>query len=419
MIVEGRLINFDSEDYAQVEINQGTGLIERMGRSLGTPDLRLEHELVFPGFCDIHVHAREDVTGRHSYKETFRTASEAAINGGVVHIADMPNNPVAPVDDESYKAKLELTKSSLVDVTLYAGIGPCTAPLAFDVPYKLFMCQSVSDLFFASNEELERAVRRYAGRSVSFHCEDPAVLKACRYKPTHESRRPGKAEVSAIAFALELIAKYSLSGKVCHCSTRDGLEKILQAKQGGVDVACEVAPHHLYFDEGMLSEDSSWLQVNPPLRTADDRAALIEGLKSGSIEYLATDHAPHTRSEKERLVSGVPHLDTFGPFVTWLMRAHSFTPRDIARVCSYNPGVFLNRFSDEKFGRIEVGYVGSLTVVDMSSPVRISRSKLRTMCGWSPFEAFDAGGRFVYSFPFGGITFPGSVKHAIVRGKVY
>ena len=105
LIVQGRLINFDSEEFGQVEINKETGTIERVGKDLGTHDLRFRDELIFPGFCDLHVHAREDQSGKQIYKEDFRSASQAAINGGVVHIADMPTNPVPPTSDEKYLAK--------------------------------------------------------------------------------------------------------------------------------------------------------------------------------------------------------------------------------------------------------------------------------------------------------------------------
>jgi dihydroorotase len=147
------------------------------------------------------------------------------------------------------------------------------------------------------------------------------------------------------------------------------------------------------------------LQVNPPIRqTKENRLALIEALKNGDIDYLATDHAPHTVAEKEKGVSGMPHLDTYGPVASWLMKEHNFTPQEIARVCSFNPGQFMNQFTNVKYGKIEPGFAGSLTVLDMNKPIKIEKSMLKTKCGWSPFE---------------GIQFPGRVVYTIVRGKVY
>jgi dihydroorotase len=227
------------------------------------------------------------------YKEDFATASDAAVQGGVTHVADMPNNPVAPVDDARYTAKEKLTGKSAVHVTLYAGIGPGTTPLTRHVPYKAFMGPSVGDLFFRSQAQLEEVIAGYRGRNVSFHCEDPVILEASKGAATHEARRPAIAEITATEFALYLIEKYELQGKLCHYSTGGGLRKIADAKARGVKVTAEATPHHLFFDESMLTEKNRLaLQMNPPLRSREDRLALIEALRVGLVDYVATDHAP-------------------------------------------------------------------------------------------------------------------------------
>ena len=417
LTIRGKLINYDSERYGEVSIDTGTGLIAKVGEPSGTtPDIDAGENLVFPGFGDVHVHAREDMSGTQNYKEDFLTASQAAINGGVAFFAEMPNNPVAPVDDASYAAKERLAEKSLVPVFLYAGIGPDTRPLSRNVPYKAFMGPSVGDLFFRSEEELELALVRYEGKQVSFHCENPAILTAHEHESTHEARRPREAEVRAVEFALAMIEKYRLNGKICHFSAREGLPKIVEAKQKGIRVTCEVTPHHLYFDDTMLTptyesgradSNRKWLQMNPPIRTREDRLAMIEALRNGDIDYLATDHAPHTREEKLKGISGVPHLDTYGAFTTWLMAKCGFTPMDIARVCAYNPGLFVNQFLPARFGKgfgkIEEGYAGSLTIINPNAPRTVRREDLKTKCGWSPFE---------------GVEFPGRVVHTIVGGKI-
>ncbi|MCL5666417.1 MAG: amidohydrolase family protein [Patescibacteria group bacterium] len=422
--IEGKIINHDSEIYGRVEINQETGLIKSVGEATGSADIVCGEDcLVFPGFVDLHVHAREDVSGLQNYKEDFLSASEAAINGGVTHICDMPNNPVAPVDEKSYGEKLALAEKALVDVTLYGGIGPktkpfsCSAPIyrpsmqpinghiTTQPPYKAFMGPSIGDLFFHSQQELEEAIKRYEGQYVSFHCEDPEILEANKNQPTHEQRRPAEAELKATDFALYLIEKYRLHGKLCHYSVKEGLAKIISAKKAGLDVACEVAPHHLYFDDTMLTEENrKWLQMNPPLRAPEDRLAMIEALRKGDIDFLATDHAPHTAEEKLKGMSGVPHLDTYGAFAAWLLKECNFEPQDIARICSFNPGRFVNSFRTERCGEIKEGFAGSLTILDLSQKWLVKKENLKTKCGWSPFT---------------GRVFPGKVKCAIVRGRVY
>jgi dihydroorotase len=407
--LEGTIANHDREFEGAIEIDTVTGLIINVGPRTGRSDLDLRDAIIFPGFGDIHIHARDDVSKSQVYKEDFKSVSDASIHGGVTHVADMPNNPVAPVDDERYAAKEKLTAKSAVHVTLYAGIGPETKPLNRHVPYKAFMGPSVGDLFFASQEQLEAVIAHYRGCNVSFHCEDPAILYESRNAATHEKRRPARAEITATEFALLLIERYDLIGKLCHYSTKGGLEHIAVAKARGVRVTAEATPHHLFFDDTMLTDENTLsLQMNPPLRGHEDRLALIEALRTGLVDYIATDHAPHTLEEKLTGVSGVPHLDTYGAFATWLMVEHAFTSQDIARVCAYNPGRFVRDFLPDTFGKgyglIEAGYVGSLTILQPNAPVLVERSSMKTKCGWSPFE---------------GYTFPGRPLFTVLQGKVH
>lgn len=404
MIIEGMLADIDGARWGQLRIENET--IVEIGERLGSPTIGFSKDcLIFAGMGDIHIHAREDASGKECYKEDFRSASEAAVAGGVVHVADMPNNPTAPVDDERYEEKQRLLNGERppVHFTLYAGIGPGTRPLKRSVPYKAYMGPSVGSLFFSTNAELDETLRHYRGLPVSFHCEDPEILVRYRQETTHERRRPPACELSATRFALDMIERYSLVGKLCHYSVGEGLPLIADAKRRGVPVTAEVTPHHLFFDTSMLDEQNRpWMQMNPPLRSPSDRTAMIDGLRNGTADYLATDHAPHTIEEKKKGVSGQPHLDTYGPFVTWLLREQGFTPERVAAICSANPGLFIAPFSAEKYGRLLPGYVASLTVLHLNRPTQIIRDRLKTKCGWSPFE---------------GVHFPGSVEAVFIRGK--
>ncbi len=404
MIIEGLLADVDGVRHGQVAVEHG--MIEAVGPSLGQPDRVFGDDcLIFAGMGDIHIHAREDVTGQDCHKETFATAAAAALHGGVIHVADMPNNPAAPITDASYQAKENLLRDQRLPVTftLYAGIGPGTRPLERRVPYKAYMGPSVGDLFFRTLDELDQTLAHYRGQAVSFHCEDPILLEQHRQALTHELRRPPECELSATRFALHLIEKYGLVGKLCHYSVGEGVPLIRDAKRKGLPVTAEVTPHHLFFDTAMITDaNRAWMQMNPPLRSPADREAMLAALRDGTADYLATDHAPHTIAEKERGVSGQPHLDTYGAFVTWLLVEQGFTPERIAAVCSANPGAFVNPYHDEKFGRLLPGHVGSLTVLNLKQPTTVRREDLRTKCGWSPFE---------------GVTFPGRVEAVCVRGR--
>ncbi|MFQ5730889.1 MAG: amidohydrolase family protein [Planctomycetaceae bacterium] len=404
MIIAGHLVSSAGVRRAQVRFDGET--IAEVGDELGTPDYAFGDDcLIFAGMGDIHIHARDDVSGKETYKEDFTTVSDAALHGGVIHVADMPNNPAPPIDDASYAAKQSHLQSRNVpiQVTLYAGIGPGTSPLSKPVPYKAYMGPSVGDLFFSSLEQLEETIAKYRGQCVSFHCEDPALLEAHRAAATHEERRPPECEVSATRFALQMIDKYDLTGKLCHYSVGEGLPLIREARTRGLRVTCEVTPHHLYYDTSDITADNrGQMQMNPPLRAEADKIAMLEGLRDGTLDYLATDHAPHTREENAKGVSGQPHLDTYGAFVTWLLVAQHFSPQRIAEVCSANPGDFVNRYTAPKrFGRIEPGYAASLSVLNLKKPATIHRSDLKTKCRWSPFE---------------GVTFPGSVEAVFLDG---
>lgn len=404
-VIEGRLADIDGVRKGQIRIEKG--VIVAVGLDLGPPEHRFGDDcLIFAGMGDIHIHAREDVTGKETHKETFATAAAAALHGGVVHVADMPNNPAAPVDDASYAAKETLVRSRRLPVhfTLYAGIGPGTRPLTRSVPYKAYMGPSVGHLFFSTLEQLDETLAHYRGQAVSFHCEDPILLEAHKGAPTHEARRPAVCELSATRFALAMTEKYDLTTKLCHYSVAEGLPLIRAAKARGLRVTAEVTPHHVFFDTASITDaNRGWMQMNPPLRAPADREAMLAALLDGTCDYLATDHAPHTLAEKDRGVSGQPHLDTYGQFVTWLLAQPGFTPERIASLCCANPGDFVNPYtSPERYGRLQPDFVGSLTVLDLARPTAVRREDLKTKCGWSPFE---------------GVTFPGSVAAVFLRGE--
>ncbi len=410
--VAGGCVNPEQKFYATVVINIETGLITAIEGYDKNADI-VARDLIFPGFLDVHVHGREDITREENYKEDFETLGKAAVNGGVVHVAEMGNNPKPPVDLTGYLAKEELTSTCVVPVTLYAMMGPETHPLQGEhVPYKLCHARTTgkSDtIFFPTQAAILETAERYVGRHVSQHCEDLEVLELHKGEKLHENKRPPQAEENSIDLGLWLIEHIFGQGKLCHCSVATGIDKIVHAKRRGVQVTCEITPHHLYFDSSMITDENRpWMQMNPPLRSKKDRLFCIGALKRGDIDVIATDHAPHTPDDKMNGASGQPHLDTLGPFITWLMKEHDFSPSDIARVCSTAPAAFLNKFlrypeSGHGYGRIAPGYIGSLTLIDRTTPITIAKETLKTKCGWSPFE---------------GVTFPGSVQHTIVRGKV-
>lgn len=359
--------------------------------------------LIFPGFIDIHTHCREDVSGKDTHKEDYVTVGRAALSGGVVCVADMPNNPIVPIDEQRYRQKRLIAESRCpIPVMIYAGVNQDSSPFdsemkpadleknhQTDIPYKAFMGPSTNhsgDLNFDDNNKLRKALSRYANKSVSFHCEDPIILEAHHDQPTHETRRPAVAEMNAIDTACEIVKELGIRAKICHVSSKLGLEVLLSHK-GDTNVTCEITPHHLYFDVDMITEENrKWLQMNPPIRTREDREYLLQAVRDDKIDYLATDHAPHTKEEKLKGMSGVPQLDTYGPFVAWLIKEQKIDPVTIFNMACKRPGEWIREFwPDRKMGRIEVGYEASVTVLDMTRTAADGRP-LYTKCGWSPFD---------------------------------
>ncbi len=403
----------------QITFDESTGLILEVG-DLGIPREKLDYLfsddcLLFAGMGDVHIHAREDVSGKNTYKEDFLSAQKAMHNGGVSHAGDMPNNPIPPIDDNSYEEKFKLAQKAQGELWLYAGIGPETRPLSYPVPYKVYMGPSVGELFFKDLKGLDEALVHYKGQWVSFHCEDPEILEAHKGEDQHHLRRPEEAEVVATQDAIRLIEKYQLKGKLCHYSTQKGLALVEEARSRGVDISLEVTPQHLYYEIEELSEvERKQFQMNPPIRGEKDRRSLLAALKQGGIQYLATDHAPHTHEEKLKGTSGLTGLDTYGAFVTWLIQ-EGVDPKIIAKVTSENPGAFHNQFlpswkklskSYESYGRglghLEKDYRASFTILNLNRPLYVTSEFLKTKVNHSPF--LD-------------VTFPGQVEALFIGGK--
>ncbi len=371
--------------------------------------------LLFSGMGDVHIHAREDISQKNCYKEDFHTARLAMHNGGVTHSGDMPNNPIPPVDDKSYLDKMNLTSKTLGEIWIYAGIGPKTRPLSFKVPYKVYMGPSIGELFFKDLETLDETLSYYKNQCVSFHCEDPEILEQNRHESTHNKKRPNLAEAIATRDALQLIEKYHLKGKLCHFSSKEGLNYVREARRKGVKVLLEVTPQHLYFDqENLPKEKLQYFQMNPPIRSRNDRMDMMNAFLQGEIDFLATDHAPHTMEEKCQGISGLTGLDTFGPFVTWLIH-EGVDPKLLAKVSAENPGLFFNEFIStwteisslyQNFGQglgfLQKDFRANFTILNLKKPFFVHKDNLKTKVGHSPFE---------------GVTFPGSVEALFIGGR--
>ncbi len=395
----------------QIVVDSDSGLIESVIPASTPVD---ESLLLFPGFFDIHVHAREfpkpplnDAETLKKWdtvcsKEVFSSAGRAAINGGAIGFAAMPNDPIPPDNIDAYQKKALLSSQSECPTIIFASITERSEPWD-ELPYKVYLDIAQNRSTFSDWDVLEDSLRRYKGRRVFFHAEDPGILREYVGLPDYWKRRPPEAEIMAVDKILNLTAKIGLVSHICHVSTARTVQLINEFNAtASTKVSCEVTPHHLFFsvdEKGYMAEGQRvyikdyLLNSNPPIRSEDDRQFMVEALRTGTIHVLASDHAPHLLEEKIQGAAGMPHLDTLGPFAGWLIKNCKFSPARIAQVVSEAPTQIMAPNLPIRQGIIKEGCSGSFTVLDMSKETNIGTTngkpgnrKLFTRCGWSPFE---------------------------------
>jgi len=363
--------------------------------------------VIFPGFIDTHVHLREP---GWEHKEDIASGTAAAAHGGVTTVFDMPNNPIPATDVRTLETKAKLAKShGLIDVKFLGGVGSRLSLIRkiseLVIGYKIYLAETTGNLRIPNGRlrEALAAVGR-TGRPASIHCELQSILDRKRKElagqnrpDLHSDLRPPEAEVESVRMVVA--AKGHTRVNFCHISTSGALELVEESRGRGSKAACEVALHHLFFSRNHMFR-SELLKMNPPLRSESDREAMIMGLKSGKVDFLVTDHAPHTLTEKQNEgACGVPGLDNYGNLVSWLIRRHGFALETIAAVSAGNQARF---FGLEDRGSIAVGKRADFAVVDLKAPEKASSRAIRSKCGWTPYE---------------GVEFPGRVRWTIFGGK--
>ena len=295
------------------KIGCGEGTVHFIGDDSGAfACLNTSQYALMPGFCDVHVHFREP---GFSYKETIRTGTLAAAKGGYTAVCTMPN--VNPVSDSLEHLRLQeeiIRRDAVINVYPYAAIslgqkGEVLADLEALAPHAVAFSDDGHGV--QSESRMREAMRRAKalGKLIVAHCEDNSLLRGGyihdgAYAAMHGHKGIcSESEWRQIERDLRLAKETGCAYHVCHISTKESVALIRKAKKEGVDVTCETAPHYLLLDENDLQEDGRF-KMNPPLRAKEDREALLEGLLDGTIDMIATDHAPHSAAEKARGLSG-------------------------------------------------------------------------------------------------------------------
>ena len=352
---------------------------------------------VFPGFCDVHVHLREP---GFSYKETIRTGSVAAARGGYTAVCAMPNlNPV-PDSPETLRPQLDIiARNAAIAVYPYGAItrGEKGEELADLEGMAADVVAFSDDGKGVQDEDMMRTAMQRAkalGKVIAAHCEDNALLRGGyihdgAYAAAHGHRGIcSESEWRPIARDLHLAAETGCAYHVCHISCKESVEIIRRAKREGVDVTCETAPHYLLLDENDLREEGRF-KMNPPIRAREDREALLEGLIDGTIDMIATDHAPHSAEEKARGLEGsafgIVGIETaFQLMYTYLVKEGVISARRLMELMAVNPR--------RRFG---IPFREEYTLWDMNARSKIDPETFLSLGHATPFSGMEVRGECV------------------------
>ena len=353
--------------------------------------------VVVPAFCDVHVHLREP---GFFYKETIKSGTMAAAKGGYTDVFSMPNlNPV-PDSIENMKQQLDIIeKDAVIRVHPYASItvGQKGEELSdFEGLAPISAAFSDDGRGVQSREMMKEAMlkAKALGKMIVAHCEDNALLFSGyihdgEYAKAHGHRGIcSESEWGPIKRDIELLKETGASYHVCHVSTKESVELIRKAKAEGVDITCETGPHYLVLDDSDLQEDARF-KMNPPLRSKEDRLALIEGILDGTIDMIATDHAPHSAEEKgrglEKSLMGVVGLETaFAVMYTEFVKTGIMTLEKLVELMSINPR--------KRFGLPETE---DFCVFDVSEEYEIDPNEFVSMGKSTPFKGKKVFGKCV------------------------
>ena len=359
-----------------------------------SPVISKKH-IIVPGLCDVHVHFREP---GFSYKETIASGSAAAAHGGYTAVCTMPNLDPVPDSAEHLQVQLDAIKrGAAIKVLPYGAItvGEKGEKLADMEAMSDKVCAFSDDGKGVQNDEMMREAMTAAkrlGKIIAAHCEDNSLLFGGyihdgEYARIHGHRGISSAsEYKQIERDLRLAEETGCAYHICHISTKESVELIRQAKAHGVNVTCETAPHYLVLCDEDMQEDGRF-KMNPPLRSREDKKALIEGIKDGTIDMIATDHAPHSAEEKgrglEKSLMGVVGLETAFPVLyTELVTKNIITLDRLVELMSFKP--------KERFG---IYTNNDFAVFDISEAYKIDPEDFLSMGRATPFAGREVFGR--------------------------
>ena len=381
-----------------ISASLGDAFSDAIRASVSSPALSVFNSpeyAIFPGFCDVHVHFREP---GFSHKETMESGSRASARGGYTAVCTMPNLKPVPDCAEHLQQQLDIIENSAcIHVYPYGSItveekGEILADLEAMAPNVIGFSDDGRGV--QSDAMMKEAMLRAKalGKMIVAHCEVNDLLRGGyihdgEYAMAHGHRGIcSESEWAQVARDLELIRETGCSYHVCHISTKETVELIRKAKAEGLDVTCETGPHYLVMDDSFLQEDGRF-KMNPPLRSKEDREALLAGILDGTIDMIATDHAPHSAEEKskglEKSLFGVVGIETAFPILyTYLVKTGMLSMDRLVELLVINPR--------KRFG-IELGC--EYSIWDLNAEYTVDPKDFLSMGKSSPFTGWNVNGR--------------------------
>jgi dihydroorotase len=404
MLIENATLADGSVRDVRVAGERIVGVDESLTPGSGESVIDADGLSLFPGAVDAHVHFREPGS---PHKETWATGSQSAAAGGVTTVVDQPNTDPPTTTGEAFDEKARLAERSVVDFGINGGVTPDWDPdslferdlLALG---EVFLADSTGDMGIDAARFAD-AVERAAAEDlvVTVHAEDADLFdesvlprsteNASGDEPRAAARddadawsayRTAEAEEAAVREAVAAGDEFEADVHIAHTSTPEGVDA---AKAGGA--TCEVTPHHLFLSRDDLDDLGTLGRMNPPLRSEARREAVFERVADGTVDIVATDHAPHTREEKDASIweapSGVPGVETMLPLLLEAARRGDLSYERVRDLTAANPAEI---FGLSRKGRVEAGTDADLVLFDPEASREIRGADLHSKCGWTPFE---------------------------------